>query len=280
LFKRFALLILCIIVLVLAAFGAPLSGVAVRAETVRTAGVEVGDWVKYGSFTASYVTNDPNATEEPLEIKEHNRIDWIENTVADLSGTTVSLNSVTRFENETKSSEIQHVDISTGDSSSDLRATFMFVAADLGEGDSVYSSDEFSAYKINETISQKYLGGISRKTNHLNVAGGMPVPGDTGEDEQVLVVSTDYYWDSETGILCEYLGSGSLLKGDYTTSWSMAYQIAETNIPWVEHANGQNDALPQEYPPGIVVAVVILVFAPIVFVLWRRRGRRRSRKTR
>jgi len=266
--------------LVLATFGRPLSGEVVRAETARTVGVKVGDRVKYSNFTAPYATNDPNATKEPIEIAEHNRISWIENTVVVISSTTVKFESVTHFENGTESDETEHVDIWTGDSSDDIRATFMFVAASLGEGDSLYSSEEFSAYKINETISRKFIGEVSRKTNHLNVAGGMTLPSEDGEDERVLIISTDYHWDSETGILCEYLGSGSLLRRNYTTSWSMSYRIAETNIPWLEHTNGQDDALPQEYPLVIMIAVGILVFVPVAFVFWRRRGRRQRRKAR
>jgi hypothetical protein len=114
----------------------------------------------------------------------------------------------------------------------------------------------------------------------LNVAGGMTLPSEDGEDERVLIISTDYYWDSETGILCEYLGSGSLLRGNYTTSWSMSYRIAETSIPWVEHTNGEDGMLPQEYPLVIMIAVGILVLLPVAFVLWRRRGRRQRRKAR
>ncbi len=242
--------------------------------------MKVGDRVRYGNFTAPYATNDPNATKEPVEIVEHNRIGWIENMVVVISSTTVRFESVSHFENGTKSYETEHVDIRTGDSSDDIRATFMFVAAGLGEGDSLYSSEEFSAYKINETISRKFIGEISRKTNHLNVAGGMTLPSEDGEEERVLILSTDYYWDSETGILCEYLGSGSLLRGNYTTSWSMSYRIAETNIPWVEHTNGQDGALPQGYPLVIMVTVGIVVSVPVVFVLWRRKGGRRRRKPR
>ncbi len=187
----------------------------------------------------------------------------------DISGSLVTFESAIHFENGTEPESLEEVDIDTGISSSDIRATFMFISADLEEGDDLYSSEEFVDLEITETIFREYIEEKSRKTNHISSSDTLP---------QGIVVSVDYYWDKETGILCEYSGMGTVIQENYLTSWSQSYKIIDTNIPWVEQEDKSSDT-PGGYPPSIIGVVVIIVFVPVVFLLWRQ-TRRKSRRRR
>lgn len=261
--------------LFLAFFGMSLDTVSASVKETRAFGVKIGDWVKYGSFVAEYDSTDPDASEVPPHIVEHNRIDWINNTVVNFNNSMVSFESLVHFKNNnTYAQSVEKVDIETGYNTHELRAAFMFVSGNLEEGDSIYGG-EYLAYKINETIFSNYLQGKSRKTNHLYGSTVTPL----AEEDNFLTMSVDYYWDRETGILCEYLGGGTLVRGQYTTSLLQSFRIIDTNIEWV----GQDDAVPDGwvgYSPVIVGVVVALVSVPVVYFLWRRKDKRRRKKRR
>lgn len=271
--KRIIPIALTLLLSFLVVFGVSVAAFRANMKTTRTFGVKAGDWIKYGDFTASYSSNDPSATQEPSEIVEHKNIGWIRNTVENISGPVATFESLIHFENnDTETKSLEEVNIESGYSSDELRAAFMFVSAGLREGDSIYTSSEFEIYRINETISREYIRGVSRETNHLYGSTVMPI-----DEDQTLLLSVDYYWDKETGILCEYLGGGSLTTENYITSWSQSYQIVDTEISWV----GQNNTLPdmpRGYWLGVVAIGVIVVSVLLVLFLRRqRRGKRRKR---
>jgi hypothetical protein len=253
-------------------FATPFAATTFGIKATRPTGVRVGDWIKYGDFIAMYESNDPDAAQAPADIVEHNNTDWIRNTVVDVTGTTVIFESLIRFKhNDTQAKSTENVDIESGDSSSESRAAFMFVGADLGEGDTIYTSDEFVDYKIAETISREYLPEARRKTHHFNSSASI----DLSED-QILVLSVEYYWDKETGILCEHRGLG-VLGGTYTTYWSKSYKIVGTNVSWVDQNDEPSDST-EGYPPVIFVVAAILAGVPTAFLVWKLKSRKPRRR--
>lgn len=258
-----------LILSLLLTLGLPLAIASAMVRETRTVGVDVEDWVKYGNFDAEYASSDPEAQRTPSVIVEHDNTAWIRNKVVNISGSLVTFESLVHFENGTEYESLEEVDINTGTSSSEIKALFKFVSADLGEGDSIYSAAGFDAFKITETIFHEYIGGISRKTNHLSSSETLP---------QGISVYVDYHWDKETGILCEYLGVGNLIQENYITSWEQSYNVIDTNIEWVEQED-TSTSTPGGYPPSIVVVVMIIVFVPVVFLVWRQ-TRRKSRRRR
>lgn len=246
-------------------------------EEARTFGVEIGDWVEYSNFTAEYSSTDPTAKEDPPHIVEHRNIGWIRNTIVNFSDSMVLFESWLHFGyNQTDSKSTEKVDIETGFSTHELRAAFMFVSANLVEGDSIYEG-EFAMYTINKTVFREYLQGSSRETNHLSGSTVSYI-----DIDQVLVVSIDYYWDRETGILCEYLGSGALAKNEYTISWSQSFRVVGTNIEWTEQDDGPPDGQGGDSPVsiGVVVAVVAAASIPVAYLIWSRRDKKRRRRRR
>jgi hypothetical protein len=246
-------------------------------EEARTFGVKIGDWIEYGNFTAEYSSTDPTAKEDPPDIVEHRNIGWIRNTVVNFSDSMVLFESLLHFENnQTDSKSTEKVDIETGFSTHELRAAFMFVSANLVEGESIYEG-EFAVYKINKTDFREYLQGKTRETNHLSGSTITYI-----DIDQVLAVSIDYYWDRETGILCEYLGRGALTKNEYTISWSQSFRIIDTNVKWTEQDDGPPDGQ-GEYSPiivGAIVAVVAVTSIPVAYFIWSRKYKRRRRRRR
>jgi len=201
----------------------------VKAEPVeRTVGVKVGDVAKYAGFLALWDSNKPAAT-IPQDLIDFNNTLWIMNTILNVSGTTVTFQKSTRYENGTDKSDVGQVDVNTGDGNSTY-----FVSASLTAGDRVYTSGELSSARMNSTTPRAY-SGLTRETNLLNVTT-------ISIDIEVSTAWwSEYFWDKATGVLVEAFWSyAEIDEGGYMTLASVEYEMVDNNI-WI--------GVPDDVPP-------------------------------
>jgi len=184
----------------------------------RIVGVSEGDWFKYGEITVSWSSNDPNAT-VPDHLNESNETEWLYGVVADVYGTNITIQTVAHYRNGTEKTESGYVDIDTGDGN----MTIWAISANLEANDTVYTSVDYSTWRINETIVRTYPDGV-RDTNHLNMTV------EQSETDYYYYNSMRFYWDKPTGIIVEVYYDWINQTGDYLTTWSMLFRITESNI--------------------------------------------------
>ena len=185
----------------------------------RIVGVNVGDWYKYGEIEVDWSSNDPNAT---IPLQNFTEMEWMTMLVEDISGTNVTGQMTVHFENGTEEIQDGYVDIDTGDGEN---ATLWIISANLDVNDTIYSSLDYSDWRINETISRIYPDGL-RNTNHLNLTVVIDEMG------IYMYVSMNYYWDKTTGALVEMAQEYNQTMGETETSWSLLIRITESNV-WV-----------------------------------------------
>lgn len=192
-------------------------------------GVEVGDWVKY-NIVVTWASNVPD-TEPPPELIEINQTEWVKNTVLAISDTNITFRRVAHYKNGTETtSDDEYVDLKTGESSP--IGTLMFIPSNLVEGDIICASPT-EHYSINETVVRTYMG-VARETNLLNVT---TVYYET--PNLMTFISTNYYWDRATGVLCERPGAQITYAESAITTIGISEKIVDTNL-WV----GQPDKPP------------------------------------
>lgn len=192
----------------------------VEAEPVeRTVGVKVGDMIKYAGFLALWDSDKPTAT-IPQDLIDFNNTLWAMNTILNISGTTVTFQRSTHYENGTDKSDVGQVDVNTGEGNS----TFAFVSAGLTAGGRVYTSEELSSARINSTTPRAY-SGLTRETNLLNVT--------TIDTETSTALWSEYFWDKATGVLVEQFWSyAGIDESGYLTLASVEYEMVDNNI-WI-----------------------------------------------
>ena len=213
----------------------------------RTVGVRIGDVVKYGDFLSFWASNRPSAT-VPQDLIDANNTVWIANTILDVAGTTVTYQTLTRYENGTETSDIGQIDVETGDGN----GTLTFVSAALTAGDKVYTLGELSVARMNSTFPRAYLGQ-TRETNLLNVTHYSFVSVDSRS-----VTQSVFLWNKATGVLVEQRWAFADFEGDYLTMASVEYKIVDTTI-WVDD--------PDAEPPDMRVFVIV-IFGVLLLAGW------------
>ena len=209
----------------------------------RIVGVSVGDWFKYGEIEVDWSSNDPNAT---IPLQNYTEMEWMTMLIEDISGTNVTGRMTMHFENGTEEIEGGYIDIDTGEGEN---ATFWIISADLEANDTIYSSIDYSNWRINETISKTYPDG-QRNTNHLNLTVLIDQMG------IYMYMSMNYYWDTTTGALVELTQEYNATMGETETSWSLSIRITESSV-WVIP---EFSTLPSTLFVIIVLAVAIAIY--------------------
>jgi hypothetical protein len=186
---------------------------AASAQT-RTVGVSVGNKFRYRA-TVGWSSNDTSATPD-FYLGDANNTDWGEFTVAGISGTNITGQTITHYKNGTETTMSGWIDVNTGAGN----ATMIFISANLAAGDSLYTSS-YNNWFINDTAPRTYLSGV-RDTNHIDVTG---LSG---------TVSSHYnvYWDKSTGVLVDQLRVITNQTGTYTTTASLDVQIISSDV-WI-----------------------------------------------
>lgn len=191
-------------------------------STERVVGVKVGDWVKYGDFFVTWTSTDPTA-QPPLDLIEHNKTEWVTNTVENISGTKITFQTVTHYENDTETTGVSYVDINTGEGN----GTFTFISANLDPNERIYSSVEYTHTWINQTVQLLYANAV-RETNYLTASQYV-----SDEWGQTFGYEIQYFWDRTTGALSQRIGTSVLTTGEYTTMAMRSEVLIDTNL-WEE----------------------------------------------
>jgi hypothetical protein len=181
-------------------------------------------------------------------------------SVSDVSGTNITLQATEHFKNDTERIRSGWIDIDTGNSSEETEETtdmtFMAISADLGANDTLYTSGEYSTWKINETVVRTYPDE-ERDTNHLNMTWEYSWA--INETEYYYYLSMNFYWDKSTGILVEDSFESINQTGEYNTTWSALSKITDSNV-WVV----------PEFPTW-ASPLLILIVLTVAMVIYKRR---------
>lgn len=218
--------VLTILLLLLSAAmpGSTLATPVEEKSTERIVGVEVGDWVKYGDFLVTWASTDPTVQDPPLDLIEHNKTEWVTNTVKTISGTKITFQTVTHYENDTETTGVSYVDINTGEGN----GTFIFISANLNPSERIYSSMEYTHTWINQTVQLLYANAV-RETNCLTASQYVP-----GGMNQILGYEIQYFWDRTTGALSQRIGTSVITTGEYSTVAMKSELMIDTNL-WEEN---------------------------------------------
>lgn len=155
-----------------------------------------------------------------------NQTEWMLMSIVDVSGTNISLQGVAHYKNGTEEPSGGYVDIDTGGSEN---VTGMVISANLDVNDTVYTSGDFSTWRINETIVRTYPDEV-RNTNHVNMTYEHSYT--LNETQYYFWLSINFYWDRSTGILVEESFEQISQTGEYLTTWSVLLRITESDV-WV-----------------------------------------------
>jgi hypothetical protein len=212
-------------------------------------GVKPGDWLKYDYDWASEV-----ATQQ--EIEKANQVSYSLIEVKEVSNITeVEVQETTFFKNGSKAIKIYIGDIKTGVGNLSVQV----ISRNLVVGDMI--SEAPDAPSINRTEVRKYAGA-TREINSL----GMGSTDSSGEN----VTQFSFYWDKETGILCEMI----ILK--YTTEnyeilSRMRWNIFETSVWKPETSIGEW---------LVVVIFAIIIGSVALFFMFRKSSGKRLKRRR
>jgi len=216
------------------------------AAPLRTAGVNAGDWAQYvfihqGNSTAMDIGMDVNMTSGAIN-------------VLSVSGTNVTLQMHGYYANGSDTIETHWINVDTGEN--DGNATGMLIAANLMQGDLVYTTQvqPFMDGTINETIIRNYLGNPVG-VNHFVM--NMTTP---PNEFYNVTFQMDWYWYKTKGILAE-------MTMNYADNMFMG------NNTWFSWSMMINGIIP-EFPsallaPAFVVATLVAV---TIFKVKKKRG--------
>ncbi|HEY33033.1 MAG TPA: hypothetical protein G4O10_08010 [Dehalococcoidia bacterium] len=193
-----------------------------QAQEGGSIGVEVGDWANYSITSFSYESNVPGLEEPPVELAVLASIEWFIGEVMEVSGNSVTMQAGTYYDDGTNQFETitGNPVAGTGNLSDSL------APENLSLGDQFYIwLEEWGLpgpqlATVSETTSRAYAGE-TRQANHVIL--NLPHP-DRGD------FSFDYYYDKETGIVCEWVTVFSHEVESYYTSFSWSGVITETNL--------------------------------------------------
>jgi hypothetical protein len=185
-------------------------------------GVKVGDWVKYGEFSASWTSNIPG---DQNIVGPYQDTYWRIDRISGLSGRNVSVGSTVVLANPIGSREYTvsgNVSSGIGNLTNSCLVPCI-VPANLRAGDPVFDlAYSPTAPSINQTFDKFYLG-VHRRVNILNltITFSMPYAGSS--------TSVGIY-DQVTGVLLEFFYSNSLTYQNYARTAFAHYKITETNL--------------------------------------------------
>jgi hypothetical protein len=207
---------------------------------------ESGSWVKYEVYAWS------NAIETPPLVIEANNMEWDMFTVDSASNIIVTLNRTTKFKmNETEMKRVYNVNVVTG---TGIEIPII-IASNLKEGDYIfYPSQTSISPRINRTSVETFLGK-NREINYAFWSDTDPL-GETGTISQ-------FFWDKETGILCEVQMLNSELESEgvrVDTFWKM--KIIEKSQNLWENTN---------VTTIFAVAILMIVSIFAIFFLIRKK---------
>jgi len=211
-----------------------------------TVGVKEGEWIKYGEISAIWTGSGT----EPAEVADLNQTEWMTLEIQDVSGTEVTAEAFSYYEDGSNKTETLIGDLATAEGNLSPNV----IPADLKKGDAIpilIAEVTFNII-INSTVTRVYASA-SRKVNVLNLVYAYPS----------VTMRFTFYWDQATGVLLEFFWYSSMLA--QTKQWS--FKAIETNM-WSPDVLGlpSGDVV---YVFGTMFLVVAIVLG--VFFVWRRK---------
>jgi hypothetical protein len=200
-------------------------------------GVTVGQYVKYGHFSAS-----------GIGFESFNDYDFLKLQVTSVSGKEVSLLSTGQFKNGTAlpgngTSAVLNIETGTQDGTPSTQGPI--IAANLNLGDAIPPPN---TYLVNATEDRPYLG-VSRTVNILNVTVSTPDYNST----------LSYIYDKTTGFLLESSTQTTTQSEPEPVTSAYSYSVIETNIFGSSAGGG--------FPVLILILPIIAVIIIVVVIL-------------
>jgi hypothetical protein len=207
-----------------------------------TVGVRSGDWIKYGQFIVNWTGNGT----EPSYITDEKKIDWARIDVENVSGTTVTFNVTTHYNNGTQTNQSD-----TEDVANKSMTGFFLIASNLKSGDRITNGT------ISSIISQTTTGTYAGATRNVNLVNTTT----TGYGN--LTITSRIYWDQSTGIMVEAYTKAPDYESpsaDENPSgyMEMSIKATETNM-WSFDIIGTLTS-----NPIYIIVIVIIVIAVVV----------------
>ena len=211
----------------------------------RVAGVSAGNTFKYTYALDANVSSTEFALPTLFEalMEQARAIDWVQITITNVSGTSVTAQMIMQFKNGTQQSSTGITDVATGQGN----LTMFLIAANLNSNDQIYSGN--TNEKINATITRTYPSG-SRQVNHEAITMEYNVTEEELSDFNMAALqqsnSQDIYWDKQLGSLVEMSYRMVTRSEEVNADISVNVALVESNVYTVP-----------EYPAWIIVLLAL-----------------------
>ena len=205
---------------------------------IYTVGVKAGDWAAYGDITFEYASNMPGYEEPPSGIN----LSWTGIEILDVSGSNVTGRSTAIYANGTEEAFMMSGNLATGEGNFSVA----IIPSNLGADDEIpanltWYTEEPLKVTINGTVTRSYAGA-HREVNYANIT--YPI---IHGNITYGYMNMSFYWDKQTGIICEESMSYAMSFTDNSTQYYMNMSIRDemtaTNmwpavftIDWEGHA--------------------------------------------
>lgn len=216
----------------------------------RSAGVQAGDWADY------MVTFEGNSTEFMAE--DFFNVTGTRLNIIDVSGTNVTFEGYTYFENGSDAVETGWIDVDTGNSGGNFTGEGILIAADLHQGDRIYtdSTTLFAEGTINETVNREYLGSMV-EVNHFVI--NMTIPPNPFMN---MTFRMSWFWYRETGLPAE-MNFHYMLEGSGFMPNSFSTLQSSSNMTWFEINMLIVDFIP-EFPTFTILPLFIFITIAVI----------------
>jgi hypothetical protein len=194
------------------------------ASTV-TLGVKTGDWAGYGDTSFEWWSNITGHELPPAEMN----MTWMEAEVMDVQNSNITLRSTVIYGNSTEETAEVWGDIATGEGN----VSIMVIPANVDAGYEIpanltWYTEEPLKLTVNGTVTGNYAGA-DREVNYADITYPI-VYGNVTYGAWNMT----FYWDKETGIMCEEIVSYSMSYTDNSTYYygnmSMTSKMTTTNM--------------------------------------------------
>lgn len=218
----------------------------------RVAGVQAGDWADYD---VTFQGNSTNMMAEDLANVTEMRL-----TVIHVSGTNVTVEAHTYYENGSDTIETGWIDVDTGADGGDFTAEGILIAANLNQGEPVYTNSTTTIFgdgTINETITRDYLGGFVWVNHFMMNMSIDPNPFFN------MTLYMSWYWYRDTGIPAEMtFYYEQEVSGFFPESFSALE--SSSNMTWFRIDINIVDIIP-EFPASAMLP--LLIFATFAIIV-------------
>lgn len=196
-------------------------------------GVKPGDWAGYG-VSVEYAANWPGLEQEPPE----KNVSWVSMEILDVQNNNVTIRGSTLYANRTEETEVFYGDLAIGER--DLGVAI--IPANLGAGDEIPANRLELFFEIgpplqhtfdlvvNGTTTRKYAGA-NREVNYINFSTPAILLFNATYNITIGACDMSYYWDKNTGVLCEHSTSCAMAYGtELYINGSLLWRMTATNM--------------------------------------------------